>query len=177
MAILTREQVAPEPPPSPRATLKAIPDGAAGIRATLDEMVRLTRECRTNLMLRSLAEQIVTAVPGKSYFGEAAAIQSWVRSNIRYTGDIAEVETLKTPDQLVINRFGDCDDMSLLAGTLLQTLGHPVRYVAVGRETGVFEHVFPETKIGNRWVAVETTEDVPLGWVPPDMPFRMVRHV
>jgi transglutaminase-like putative cysteine protease len=177
MAILTAEQVVQTEPQSPQATLRAIPDGVGGIRATLDEMVSLTRQYRVNLMLRNLAEQIVVAVPGKSYFGEAAAIQQWVRDNIRYTGDIADVETLKTPDQLIVSRFGDCDDMSLLSGTLLQTLNHPVRYVAVGREPGNFEHVFPETKIGNRWVAVETTEEVPLGWVPPDMPFRMVRHV
>lgn len=140
-------------------------------------MVRLTREYRTSLLLRNLAEQIVAAVPGKSYFGEAAAVQNWVRNNIRYTGDIAEVETLKTPEELFISRFGDCDDMSLFAGTLLQTLGHPVRYVAVGGDPGIYEHVFPETKIGSRWVAVETTENVALGWVPPELIQRMVRHV
>ena len=177
MALLSRDQLV-QVQENPTSELRAIPDGAAGIAATLDAMVALTREYRTDLGLRGLAESIVTAVPGKSYYGEASAIQNWVRENIRYTGDIADVETLKTPVILVASRYGDCDDMSLLAGTLLQAIGHPVRYVAVGTgEPNVYEHVFPETKIGNRWVTVETTEDVPLGWMPNDIVARMVRHV
>jgi transglutaminase-like putative cysteine protease len=140
-------------------------------------MVSLTREYRLDTDIRALAEQIVANVPGKNWYGEAEAVQNWVRDNVRYTQDIYDVETVKTPLVLIQSRFGDCDDMALLAGTLLQTIGHPVRYVAVGEDGVNFEHVYVETKIGTRWVGVETTEDVPLGWVPPNPQPKMIRHV
>lgn len=162
----------------PSDELVAIPDGQAGIAATLAQMVRLTKEYRTNPVIRRLAESIVTAVPSKNWYTEAAAIQEWVRNNIRYTQDVYDVETLKTPLTLLMDRYGDCDDMSMLAGTLLQTIGHPVRYVAVGtQEPGQFDHVYVETRIGSRWVALETTEQVGLGWTPPQITARMIRNV
>ena len=178
MALLTREMLGDLPEPLPKTTLHAIPDGSAGIAATLDYMVTETKKYRTDLTLRSLAENIIANVAIKNYWAEAEAVQNWVRSNIRYTQDVYDVETIKDPLTLVFSRFGDCDDMALLAGTLLITLGHPVRYVATGAsEPGEFDHVYVETKIANRWVGVETTENVPLGWIPEPQIARMVRHV
>lgn len=169
----------PEADPLPNTALLSIPDGAAGIRATLNLMARFTRQYRTDLTLRRLAESIVMPIPGKSWYAEIEAIQNWVRNNIRYTKDIYDVETLKTPLLLIQNRFGDCDDMSVLTGTLLNTLGHPVRYIAIGTEhPGEFTHVYPETKVNmNRWVSVETTEDVPVGWIPAPITAYMVSNV
>jgi len=164
-------------PQGPQSTLRWIPDGAAGIGATLDAMVALTRQYRTELMVRRLAEQIVAAVPGKSWGGEAEAVQNWVRNNVRYTMDVADVETLKTPVALLYDRFGDCDDMALLAGTLLSSIGHPVRYVATGSNGADYDHVYIETKIGNRWIGIETTEDVAFGWKPISTIQPMTRHV
>ena len=175
--ILTREMLPPAVPEESRTSLRWIPDGAAGIGATLDAMVALTRQYRTELMVRKLAEQIIAGVPGKSWYGEAEAIQNWVRNNMRYTMDVADVETLKTPVALLYNRFGDCDDMALLAGTLLSSIGHPVRYVATGSNGSDFDHVYLETKIGNKWVGVETTEPVTLGWKPTSTILPLIRHV
>lgn len=164
--------------PQPTSTLQALPEGPAGVAATLAQMRRWTKEYRTDPAIRAVAESIVASLPGKSYFAEAAAVQDYVRDTIRYTRDVYDVETLKTPPELLKSRFGDCDDMALLAGTLLQSIGHPVRYVAFAFESpDVFEHVYLETKIGTRWVGVECTEPMHLGWVP-ESPFPpMVRHV
>lgn len=142
-------------------------------------MVRLTRQYKTDLTLRQLAENIVGGIPGKDWYGEIQAVQNWVRDNIRYTKDIYDAETLKTPLLLIQSRYGDCDDMSLLVGTLLNALGHPVRYVAIGTEQpGVFEHVFPETKVNlDRWISVETTENVALGWLPQPITAYMIGRV
>lgn len=178
MAILTREMLPPQAAEIPESTLRWIPEGSAGIGATLDAMVGLTRQYRTDLTVRRLAEQIVVAVPSKSWYGEAEAIQNWVRNNIRYTMDVADVETLKTPVALLHDRFGDCDDMSLLAGALLSSIGHPVRYVATGSNgLGDYDHVYLQTKIGNKWIGVETTEPVALGWQPISSILPLVRHV
>jgi transglutaminase-like putative cysteine protease len=161
----------------PRSTLRWIPDGSDGIGATLDAMVQLTRQYRTDLAVRKMAEQIIAGVPGKSWAGEAEAVQNWIRNNIRYTMDVADVETLKTPIALLYDRFGDCDDMSLLAGTMLSSIGHPVRYIATGSDGANYDHVYIETKIGNKWVGVETTENVAFGWKPASTIFPMIRHV
>lgn len=179
MALLTREQVqGQESQADPQGILVAIPEGRAGIAATLDFMVELTKQFRHDITVRTMAERIVARVPGKNYYGEAEAIQNWVRDNIRYTQDVYDVETVKPPLATAFSHSGDCDDMALLAGTLLQSIGHPVRYVAVGTETpGVFEHVYVETKIGPRWIGVETTEDVSLGWTPQPQLSRMVRNI
>lgn len=174
MAILEN----PQPQNQPSRSIRPIPDGPDGIRATLDEMVRMTREQRLEPTIRALAESIIAGLPNHSYWDEVEAVRKWVMRNIRYTMDVFDVETLKTPLALLRDRFGDCDDMTTLTGTLLQAIGHPVSYIAVGPDSPEnFEHVYPITKIGNRWVAVETTEDVPLGWEPPRRAAYMRRNV
>jgi transglutaminase-like putative cysteine protease len=177
MALLTREMLQPEEQ-SPTEAHYFIPDGSAGIAATLDMMVALTKKFRKNITVRTIAEQIVAPLQQKNYYAEAQAVQDWVRNNIRYTQDVYDVETLKDPIALFHDRLGDCDDMSLMAGTLLQSIGHPVRYVAVGSQVpGEYDHVYVETKIGQRWVGLECTEPVELGWVPSPQVSRMVRNV
>ena len=168
-----------ETPSGARSVLYGIPDGVAGIRATLDLMAQWTRQYRTDPIIRSMAETIVAAIPGKDYYGEVEAVRDWVRNNIRYTRDVYDVETVKTPLALIQSRFGDCDDMALLTGTLLNSIGHPVRYVAIGTTVpGEFDHVYPETKINlDRWVSVETTEPFPIGWRPESMTAYMVARV
>lgn len=181
--ILQRVQPPTEAEPKKaESRLYAIPDGHAGIAVTLDRMVELTKEYRVNIIIRRLAEQIISPVPAKSWYNEIQAIQQWVRRHIRYTEDVADVEMLKTPVALLETPFGDCDDMSLLAGTLLSSIGKAVRYVAVSTNDPYnYEHVYVEVKIGPRndarWIGVETTEDVPLGWTPQPQRLRMVRHV
>ena len=160
-----------------RVTLQALPDGVAGIKVTLAQMVKYAQAGRNSPPVRFLAEQIVRDVRPKSYTEEAQAIQQYVRDHIRYTRDIRGTETVSTPDQTISRGVGDCDDMALLASALLESIGHPTRFVAVGRQPNVFEHVLIETKIGNKWIPVETTENVPFGWYPPGMTARLVYHV
>lgn len=155
-------------------TLAEIPDGSAGVRATLKVMRDIARDSRTNYAIRKLAEQIITDanVPAKDWAGEARAVHSWVQNNIRYTYDINGVEQIQTPDKLLETRMGDCDDMSLLTASLLESLGHPTRFVAVGFAPGDLSHVFTQTKIGPRWFTSDTTEPKPFGWTPPGIEYR-----
>ena len=160
-----------------RIFLAAIPEGVEGIKATLALMVKLARQGKNSFAVRRLAEDTVRGIRQKSWVEEARAIQEYVRDHIRYTKDIRGTETVATPDKTIERGMGDCDDKSLLAATLLESVGHPTRFVAVGSQPGEFVHVLVETKIGNAWIPVETTENVPLGWYPPMMPYRLVYHV
>jgi len=176
MATLTRDQfLSPEPQ---NATLGLLSGGAAGIRQTLNYMVSFVKEYRKNPEIRALAERIIFNAPEKDAVAEARAVFEWVRNNIRYTQDIRDVETIKTPDAVLYSQQGDCDDQSLLTATLLETIGYTTRFVAVGTHTpGVFEHVYAQVKLGTRWIALDTTENYPMGWEPPGIVARMERHV
>lgn len=158
-------------------TLSGLPDGPDGVALTLDAMRRFVKAGKVNPNIRMLAESIISGIPGKNYRAEASAVHDWVNENIRYTRDINNVEMVKTPELILQTRQGDCDDMATLEATLLETIGHPARFVAVGFDQRNFSHVYVETKLGNKWVASDCTENRGFGWFPPNVNLRMVRHI
>jgi len=127
--------------------------------------------------MRALAEQIIGDLPEKDFAGEVRALHAWVRDSIRYANDINEVETLKTPDLILSSAQGDCDDKAILLATLLESAGHPARFVAVGFQPDDFSHVYVESRVGDRWLPLETTEQVAAGWSPEGVVTRMIRHI
>ena len=77
------------------------------------------------------------------------------------------VEVVQTPTYTLTNQFGDCDDKSTLLATMLESIGHPCRFVAIGyTRSGEFEHVFVETRVGANWLGLDATLDVEAGFVP-----------
>jgi hypothetical protein len=163
-------------------TLAQLPDGVKGIRATLALMVDLVRQSKSDFYIRNRALQLVSGVQQKNYLGEIKAIHEFVRDSIRYVRDINGVETVATASNTLQMGQGDCDDKSVLTAALLEAIGHPTRFVAVGRVPGQFEHVLVETQMyvnGGKqvWIPVETTEPVPVGWYPANMTQRLVYHV
>lgn len=148
------------------STLLAIPGGDAGTTATLKIMRRLVRDAKKTLPIRQTALSIVQNIPPKNWHREVAEIWRFVTSNIRYVRDVNGVETLQTPEKTMEFGQGDCDDQSVLIASLLESIGHPTRFIAIGFGPANYQHVFAETKIGNRWMPVETTEDWPLGYIP-----------
>ena len=85
---------------------------------------------------------------------------------------------MQTPDKTLSDGSGDCDDKCVLLAALLQSIGHPVRFVAVGfRRGGPLSHVFVETPIGAYWICCETTEPWPLGRKPPNIRRVMIQRV
>jgi len=160
----------------PTYTLQTIPNGKAGTAATLQIMSGLVKTYKKAPAVRELALFLVKNLPQKDWRGEVAAIHSFVKEQIRYTKDINGVETLQTPVQTLRLKAGDCDDKTTLVAALLESIGHPTRLKAVGFSPGHFCHVLPETKIGGKWVTVETTEPVGLGWLPRGLKSAMVRH-
>ena len=136
-------------------TLKGIPEGKAGTIAVLKEMRRLVRQGKSNPIVFDLSRDIVKNIQSKKWGLEVAAVFRWVRDNIRYVKDPRNIETLHTPEKILEFGQGDCDDQSILLATLLESIGHPARFVAVGFTPGTFSHVYIESKIGNRWVPLD----------------------
>lgn len=158
-------------------TLAALPDGVDGIRATLALMVTIARQSKSDFAVRNQALRLVQTLPQKDYYAEVEAIHKYVRDDIRYVKDIDGIETLALPSKTMLMMQGDCDDKALLAASLLIALGHQSRFVAVGSAPNTYSHVLVETLIGKRWVAVETTEPVSVGWYPSSLPYRLVYNI
>jgi transglutaminase-like putative cysteine protease len=155
--------------------LLSIPDGIAGIRATLAHMTAYVREYKKAPEIRRLAGLLTQNLPGKDFRAEVAALFDYVQHDIRYLLDIADVETLQTPLVTLENGSGDCDDKSTLLAALLESIGHKTRFLAASYG-GDVEHVFVETMIGSSWVALDATEPHPMGWRTPGITKEYYSH-
>lgn len=157
--------------------LFGIPSGTDGVRATLGVMRALVRQFRTNEEIHALARRLTMKLPQKDWSGEVRALHAYVRDGIRYLKDTNEVERVQTPLVTVDIGTGDCDDKSVLLATLLEAIGHPARFVAVGFEPGHFSHVYVETKIGPKWIPLETTAYMQPGQAPLRAVSRLIVKV
>lgn len=165
----------------PRArpmTLARIPSGREGIKLTLQAMSRLVRAFKKDPGIREVAAKLVRALPQYDRVGEVKALHAFVRDSIRYTNDISGVETLQTPKATLELGIGDCDDKSTLLAALLESIGRPTRFAAVGfTENGGHSHVLVEVRSGKRgWVPLETIKQVEAGWGPANVKRVMVAH-
>lgn len=157
--------------------LMGIANGREGTRQTLMIMSDITKAFKKSPAIRELALQLTRNLPQKKWMAEVQAIHAFVRDRVRYVKDIRGVETIQTPVQTLLLGCGDCDDKSTLAASLLEAIGHPTRFKAVGTSPdGGFSHVFTETKIGGRWYSVECTEPVNVGHQLPGIKAVMIHH-
>lgn len=157
---------------NPESTLGLIPEGPAGIAATLKIMGNFVRQGKKLITVRNKALTLTQQLDQKDWSGEVRCLHAYVRDHIRYIGDITDIETVQEANITLSNHAGDCDDKSVLLAAMLESIGHPTKFVAVGFTPGVYEHVYVETKIGNNWIALETTEPVDMGWEPPAASIR-----
>jgi len=137
-------------------------------------MGRLTKDAKKTLPIRQTALYLVNGERQKDWTEEVNRIFEFVRDRIRYVRDVRNVETLQTPEKTLEFKQGDCDDKSMLLAALLESIGHPTRFVAIGFKPGHYAHVYVETKIGANWIGLETTEPVDMGWQPKGVVSRLV---
>ena len=161
-----------ERPTSPRIFLLKVPRGQAGTLVTARIIARMIRDGAKDFIVRQRAIKIFRTyrVPAKDRFGEICSLFDWVRRNIRYTRDIFRVELLHTPRRMIELKAGDCDDMTILLGSMLLSTGHPIRLVLVGfrpNRPHLYSHIYLEVLIQDRWLALDATMPRPIGWAPP----------
>lgn len=154
--------------------LGTLPNDAPGTRDTLVIMRKLVQRYKRDPMIRDTAVSLISGVAQRDWTNEVRALLEYARDRIRYTRDINRVETIQTPPVTMELEAGDCDDKSTLLASLLESVGHPSRFVAVGyQESGRYSHVYVETKIGSAWVPLDPTAPKPFGWVPRQSVARM----
>ena len=157
-----------------RITRLTLSDGEAGIRQTLKIMGDLVREYRGNATIYSLARSLTANVPAKAWNAEVDTIFYFVRDQIRYVKDPVGYEAVQLPTITLQIQSGDCDDKVTLLCSLLESIGHPTRFVAVQVDGQPFySHVYCQTKIGKRWKSLESTED----WAPGQFSNRATKRL
>jgi transglutaminase-like putative cysteine protease len=138
-------------------------------------MARLAQEGKTALPIRTLAVNLTRGLPQKHYVGEARACLEYCRDRIRYVKDIRGVETLHDPVTLLKTGAGDCDDKSILLASMLMSIGHRCRFVAVSLAPGQFSHVWVQVNIRGKWIDLEPTEPLQFGErIPSDGILRYI---
>ena len=154
-----------------RSKTVVIPNGRAGIVQTLAQMRAYADEYKVTPLVRETATRLVKTLPQKDYFNEIRALFNYVRDSIRYTRDIYGVETVQTPQYTLEHRVGDCDDKATLLASLLESIGFETRFHAMGRKVGGICHVIVEVRnpVTGLWIPLETTQNVEMGWMPPDV--------
>jgi transglutaminase-like putative cysteine protease len=161
----------------PPSQLLSIRPGSGGVTDTLKLMAQLAKQYKVDPLVRQTATRAISAAAEKDDLAEAAALQDWVRSEIRYTGDVLDVETLQTPNYTLQELGGDCDDQATLLAAMLMAVGIPAAYCAVGVDNEPYSHVMTFAGIRGHtptYVSLETTlttdpqtgEFVGPGWFP-----------
>jgi len=129
---MARHTEAPLTPP--KISLGHIPAGWLGTQKTVEHVQALIRAGAKDFYVRQKAIDIMLEkqVKPKDYLAEIKALFEWVQQHIRYTKDTFRVEVLHSAKRMLELRAGDCDDMAILLGAMLEAIGHPVRLVLSG---------------------------------------------
>lgn len=140
-------------------------------------MAKLAKAGKTDIVVRGKALELIRYLRPKDWAGQVNALFEYVRDQIRYVHDTWGVELVHAPREVMAAGQGDCDDKAILLASMLESVGHPARFVAMGFKPGHFEHVITQTLIGRRWVSLDPTEPVRVGWEPPNIQCRMIENV
>jgi hypothetical protein len=153
-------------------------DGDQGTAQTIARIRKLVHQGMCDQFVNRSAIQIVrgAGIQQFDFAGEVKAIYEWVKRNIRFTKDIAGIETLRTAREILLVRAGDCDDInSILLSSLLATIGHDVRLVTISSDPEaprVFSHIYIEVEMGGEWVPLDSARRDPAFGRGPHSYFR-----
>ena len=101
---------------------------------------------------------------------------NFVRDEIRYVLDTNDIEVLQSAQVTLKLGYGDCDDKCILLATLLECLGHPCTFLAMGFEPSEqYSHVIVVASGAGetRPISLDTTEPNRMGWFPPGVTYTM----
>ena len=136
-----------------------IAEGDAGIEQTVGMIRQLIHQGVRDVTVNRTALGIVQGVPPHEPALEAQAIYQWVRTNIRFTGDIYGAETLRPAAEILRVRGGDCDDINgILLPTLLESVGIQSRLVTIAADDSRpenFSHIYPEANLNGVWTPMD----------------------
>lgn len=135
----------------------------------LDLMKSQVRQYTGDPQLRDIAVQITKGIPAdprtglpnrRNFDAIAQAVYTWMKANIAYVRDPHNIEWLQSPDKTLKLGYGDCDDQSILAASLLSSLGVPTRFKVVKSNPNnpdSFSHIYVQYLAGGSWKGFDPT--------------------
>lgn len=133
-------------------------------QASLSLMQSLMDTWSKHAFFVRLAREIAANAGAMNYADECRAVWAWVRANIQYRADPVGTQWIQDPvETATISRSGNCANMTVLAGTLLQALGHPCKATGVKwTDRDTFSHaVCVDNRVGAVCDPVSPTFDWP----------------
>ena len=117
--------------------------------------------------VRKLAEKAVS-----NRQDQIAAIFNFVRDTFPYAEDPKGFELFIHPNRMALDYFngrirqGDCDDLALLSGAMLGSIGHRVRIALLATGGYEIDHAITQvySEALGRWINVDCASTNPLGW-------------
>jgi ADP-ribose pyrophosphatase YjhB (NUDIX family) len=162
--------------------------GEFGDPKRMDVITRIAKMRGRDPRIATLAVQIIkkAGVKSRDYTGQAAALLKFVQTELYYVNEPGE--RLQDPLYTLKVGYGDCDDLSIMLGSLLESISLPWKLVISGTKKGkkvryIQGNKFPGGEkrgyewshiyvvVGDRpfspskWYYAETTvSEAPFGW-------------
>lgn len=143
---------------APTTRTVALQNGQRGTAQTIAAMRPLVDQGIKDQGINRTAIAITWNTPEFSETPKAQAIFQWMQQNLRFFTDMAGKETLRTPQETLAVRAGDCDCFVVLGAALLGTIGIPSRPVTVSTDPSdpnTFSHVYLEAYVDGQWIAMD----------------------
>lgn len=146
--------------------------GDSGIMQTVGHIRRLIDRGRSDLRIRRLAESILSGY-NLNRLSEVSILQAFhnhVQKNLSYLPDPVDVEFVRSAPSLLDDPYGDCDDFTVLLGSLAESVGIPVdlRVIDTGDGLG-YSHIYPVAVLsdGSQLALDASDPDISLGYEYP----------
>jgi len=141
----------------------------------IPEKIRLIGDLILNGLKVRENHNIITSVlryvPSHDVLAELQAIYAAVRKAVRYTDDPVGLDSVKRYDVILVQRTGDCADMSVVTGVLLMMAGYPVRLKVVRPKGILVSHIYPLAGVPKyrptTWIPVDPVYGRGVGKEPP----------
>jgi transglutaminase-like putative cysteine protease len=134
----------------------------------LDERVKLLRQLcwdenngvRAPRMIY-IARQITRGCAGRDIMCELRAIYQFVVTNVRYTGDVAGVDTFSSPIRTLQMGGEDCDGHTVLTAALAICNGFKAKARITSNRGITWDHIYGMVGLpkgrSDKWIALDTT--------------------
>jgi len=164
-------RVGPDPCQVVAIRRERLPRGDAGILRTVELMRGLVERARGHPVVRHHAELAVQGVRPGHALAEVLAVRDYVARHTEYRRDPRAVEWLQAPWHVLRCQVEhgsipqlDCDDLTDLSLSLVETLGHKTAFRVVShRPDRQFNHVYGLVQVGPEWWRLDLVDT----WRPP----------
>lgn len=107
-----------------------------------------------NTKIRDIAIKIIKNTKPNT-IEQIKKIYDYVFYEIKYQNDIKDIDVFYNPLKTIEVKVGDCDDKTILTGTLLKTTGYEPLIVIAGNE--YYSHIFSATLLNNDYIFLDTS--------------------